>query len=233
SLKIIEAATGRYDIQLPDRQLAAVPVKSPEGQAYLGAMRAAANFAWANRQCLAHWTRESFQQVFQRDPKDLGMRQVYDVAHNIAKIETHPVEGKATRLCVHRKGATRAFPAGHPETPLLYRDCGQPVLIPGSMGTASYVLVGADGAMKETFGSTCHGAGRRMSRTRARKRITGPELHRELLQKGISIHTRSIKSLPEEAPYAYKDVEQVVDVVHSAGLALKVARLRPLAVIKG
>ena len=231
AIKEMGAAMKRYGIKVPDRELACAPFSSPEGTTYFKAMCAAANFAWTNRQIITWEIRKAWEEIFGTDSS--GLRVMYDVAHNIAKVETHQIDGKAQKVIVHRKGATRAFPAGHPETPLLYREVGQPILIPGSMGTASYVLVGADGAMRETFGSTCHGAGRRMSRTKARKRITGAELHRELLQKGISIHTRSIKSLPEAAPYAYKDVEQVVDVVHSAGIAKKVARVRPLAVIKG
>ena len=231
AIREMGAAMKRYGIKIPDRELACAPFSSPEGKSYFKGMCAAANFAWTNRQIITWEIRKAWEEIFGED--STGLRVMYDVAHNIAKIETHEIDGRARKVIVHRKGATRAFPAGHPETPLLYRDCGQPVLIPGSMGTASYVLVGADGAMKETFGSTCHGAGRRMSRTKARKRITGADLHKELLQQGISIQTRSIRSLPEEAPYAYKDVEQVVDVVHSAGIAIKVARLRPLAVIKG
>ena len=233
-IKIVESAGQRYGIELPDRQLAAAPIESPEGQDYLAAMRCAANFAWANRQCIAHWTRESFQQVFQRDPKDLGMRQVYDVAHNIAKIETHQVEGKATRLCVHRKGATRAFPAHSPDLPEKYREVGQPVLIPGDMGRYSFLAVGSEGAMEGSFGSSCHGAGRLQSRGAAKRALKGRDIQGELREQGIVVKAHGgWASVAEEAPSAYKDVSQVVEVCHGANLVKKVARVRPMGVIKG
>lgn len=233
SLKVIEAATRRYDIQLPDRQLAAVPVRSPEGQAYLGAMRAAANFAWANRQCLAHWTRLAFAEVFGRPWTELGMGQVYDVCHNMAKIEEHIVEGRPTSLCVHRKGATRAFPPGHPDTPERYRDIGQPVLVPGDMGRYSFVAVAGPKAMELSFGSTCHGAGRALSRSRAKKVLKGRDIQQELADQGILAIGHNWASLAEEAPLAYKDVEEVMRVADQAGLSRPVAKLRPLGVIKG
>jgi tRNA-splicing ligase RtcB len=224
----MDAALARYDIHLPDRQLACAPLSSPEGQAYLAAMAAAANFAWANRHTMAHRIREAVARVIGREVAD-GTRQVYDVAHNVAKLERHG----GREVCVHRKGATRAFPAGSPEIPEEYRDVGQPVFIPGSMGTSSFVLAGEPGAMERSFGTTCHGAGRRMSRTGARRQITGAELRRELEAAGIVVRCPSNKGLAEEAPFAYKDVEKVVDVVARAGLARRVARLRPLGVVKG
>ena len=220
-------------LPLPDRQLACAPVESPEGQRYLGAMRAAANYAWANRQLLMWQTREVFEEFFGKNWEALGMSLVYDVAHNIAKMEQHEVEGKVKRLCVHRKGATRAFPAGHPELPDRYRQIGQPVIIPGDMGRASWVLAGQPGAMQRSFGSSCHGAGRVMSRTAAIKHAQGRRIDRELAEQGIVARCRSWKGLAEEQPDAYKDVSLVVDVVHRAGLARRVARLRPLGVVKG
>jgi len=213
--------------------LACAPVESPEGQRYLGAMRAAANYAWANRQLLMWQTREVFEEFFGKNWEALGMSLVYDVAHNIAKMEQHEVEGKVKRLCVHRKGATRAFPAGHPELPDRYRQIGQPVIIPGDMGRASWVLAGQPGAMQRSFGSSCHGAGRVMSRTAAIKHAQGRRIDRELAEQGIVARCRSWKGLAEEQPDAYKDVSLVVDVVHRAGLARRVARLRPLGVVKG
>ena len=231
ALKVMMRVMPKYGVSLPDRELAGVPLSSKEGQDYFKGMCAAANFAWTNRQLITYQLRQAWKTVMGESGGHLNV--LYDVAHNIAKIETYQINGKEKKLIVHRKGATRAFPPHHPEVPELYRDTGQPVLIPGSMGTASYVLVGTEGAMKETFGSTCHGAGRTMSRTRARKEKLGQELVNELYECGITIQTKDIRSLPEEAPYAYKDVESVVDVVHNAGIAKKVARLKPMAVIKG
>ena len=233
ALKVVESASGRFGIELPDRQLASVPVSSPEGADYLAAMRAAANFAWANRQCIAHWARESFEQVFGRSWSDMGLSQVYDLSHNMAKIESHLVDGTATSLCVHRKGATRAFPPGHPEVPERYRKIGQPVLVPGDMGRYSFVAVGGLKAMDLSFGSACHGAGRAESRTRAKKLLKGRDIGRELEEKGIVAMAHGWASLAEEASMAYKDVADVVRVSENAGLTRNVARLRPLGVIKG
>jgi tRNA-splicing ligase RtcB len=196
-------------------------------------MACAANYAWANRQIMMHWTRETVQNCLSISPQKLGMKLLYDVCHNIAKKELHMVKGDAVTLCVHRKGATRSLPPGHPLLPDVYRDVGQPVLIPGDMGTYSYVLAGAEGAMAQSFGSTCHGAGRVLSRSKAIKMAKGRAIHRELEDKGILVQSRGKKTLMEEMPEAYKDVSRVVEVVHRAGLAIKVARLRPLAVIKG
>jgi tRNA-splicing ligase RtcB len=232
-LREMGRAVAKYHIDLPDRQLASAPLKSPEGEAYFAAMACAANYAWANRQCLMHWTRETFQKTLDISPRDLGMRLVYDVCHNIAKKEIHTVDGQKMQVCVHRKGATRAFPAGHPEVPACYRSVGQPVLIPGDMGTNSYVLVGTELAMQETFGSTCHGAGRVMSRTQSKKSTDSARLLRDLESKGILVMARGKKTIAEEAPEAYKDIDRVVDVVHRAGISRKVAKMRPLCVIKG
>ncbi len=232
-LRRLEAAVRTYHIHLPDRQLACAPLKSPEAREYLGAMRAAANFAFANRQCLAHWTREAFMRVLAISPNELGMALVYDLAHNIAKIEEHEVDGQTRRVVVHRKGATRAFPPGHPELPEPYRAIGQPVLIPGDMGRYSYVLVGTEASMRETFGSTCHGAGRLMSRTAAVKAARGRQIARELEAKGILVRATGRDALEEEMPEAYKDVKDVVEVVEKFGISKKVAKLRPIGVIKG
>jgi tRNA-splicing ligase RtcB len=232
-LDVAEAAMARYGITVPDRQLACVPLTSDEGRAYLGAMRCAANYAWANRQCLMHLARATFERVFQRSWEDLGMRLVYDVAHNTAKFERHRVDGREQTLCVHRKGATRAFPPNHPETPAAYQAVGQPVIIPGDMGRHSYVLVGLPSAMEESFGSCCHGAGRVMSRAEAVRRAAGRSITQELAERGIVVMGRGRKGIAEEQPAAYKDVNEVVSVVHHAGLAKPVARLRPLGVIKG
>ena len=232
-LKTMGTAVRNYGIDLPDRQLACAPVNSPEGQSYLAAMACAANYAWANRQCITHWTRESFSRVLGKSPRDLGMRLVYDVAHNIAKIEKHQVEGKKLTVCVHRKGATRAFPAGHPDIPEAYRKVGQPVLIPGDMGRYSYVAVGTEKAMEETFGSTCHGAGRAKSRSAARRSISGADVAAELAAKGIAIQVANIASLAEEAPAAYKDVAEVIHITDAAGISPKVIKARPIGVIKG
>jgi tRNA-splicing ligase RtcB len=232
-LDIMEEAHAKYGISLPDRQLACAPIKSEEGQTYLRAMHCAANFAFANRQAIAHWTRQAFAKIFNATPDSLGMRQVYDVAHNIAKIEEHEWDGKKVRVCVHRKGATRAFPPGHPETPEAYRAVGQPVLIPGDMGRYSFVLVGTEGAMRESFGTTCHGAGRMMSRKGALREAKGRNIAKEMESQGILVRAQNKATLAEEASYAYKDVADVVEVVHNAGIARKVARLRPIGVVKG
>lgn len=232
-LEVMARAASKYKIELPDRELACAPFESPEAQDYLAAMRAAANYAWANRQCIMHWTREAFQKFLRLTPGDLGMSLIYDVAHNIAKIEEHTVDGRKQKLVVHRKGATRAFPPEHPELPEVYKKIGQPVLIPGDMGRASYVLVGTEKAMQETFGSTCHGAGRVMSRNQAIKRAKGRSIWRELEDKGIIVRSAGRETLAEEMPEAYKDVSDVVDVVHNAGISKKVARLRPMGVVKG
>jgi len=232
-LDIMEEAHAKYGISLPDRQLACAPIKSEEGQTYLRAMHCAANFAFANRQAIAHWTRQAFAKIFNATPESLGMRQVYDVAHNIAKIEEHEWDGKKVRVCVHRKGATRAFPSGHPETPEAYRAVGQPVLIPGDMGRYSFVLVGTEGAMRESFGTTCHGAGRMMSRKGALREAKNRNIAKEMEAQGILVRAQNKATLAEEASYAYKDVANVVEVVHNAGIARKVARLRPIGVVKG
>ena len=232
-LEVMEKAAGKYKIELSDKELACAPFSSPEAWDYLAAMRAAANYAWANRQCIMHWTREAFFKVFSISPKKLGMELIYDVAHNIAKIEEHEVNGRKMKLIVHRKGATRAFPPGHPELPEIYRPLGQPVLIPGDMGRASYVLLGTEKAMKETFGSTCHGAGRIMSRHQAIKKAKGRAIWREMEDKGIIVRSAGRETLAEEMSEAYKDVSDVVEVVHKAGISKKVARLRPIGVIKG
>jgi len=223
----------KYNINVPDRQLACAPVNSPEGKAYLGAMRCAANYAWANRQCLMHLTREVFERVFSMSWQKMGMELVYDVAHNIAKIEKHIVNGKEMTLCVHRKGATRAFGPGNPALPARYKKSGQPVIIPGDMGRNSYLLVGTQKAMEETFGSTCHGAGRVMSRTAAVKSVNVNVLLKELESKGIIVKASGRATLAEEAPQAYKDVNDVVRVAHNAGIAKRVCRMKPLGVIKG
>ena len=228
-LEVMQDAMRKYKIEIVDRQLACVPVGSMEGKRYLAAMRGAANFAFANRQMITHWTRRAFERVLGNG--DLPV--VYDVAHNIAKEEEHLVDGARKRVLVHRKGATRAYPANRPEIPEDYRHVGQPVLIPGSMGTCSYVLVGTELAMQETFGSTCHGAGRAMSRHAAKKETTAEELVRRLRERGVSVRGASKSGLTEESPQAYKDVSLVVEVVHQAGIARKVAKLVPIGVIKG
>ena len=232
-LRVMEKANRKYGIPWPDRELVSVPFQSEEGQRYFSAMKAAANFAWANRQMITHWVRESFEEVFKRKAEDMEMHIVYDVAHNIAKVEEHEVDGRKVKVVVHRKGATRAFPAGHPDVPRAYRGVGQPVLIPGSMGTASYILAGAEGSMKETFGSSCHGAGRLLSRKAATRRYRGDRLRSELLQRGIYVRAASLRVVAEEAPGAYKSVDNVVNVVHQAGIAKLVARMRPMGVAKG
>jgi tRNA-splicing ligase RtcB len=233
ALHALRGVPQKYGIDLPDRQLACAPVNSPEGEKYLAAMRAAANYAWCNRQLLMWQAREVFERVLGRGWESLGMNLVYDVAHNIAKFEEHEVEGRRKRVWVHRKGATRAYPPGHAEVPDMYQRIGQPVIIPGDMGRASWVLVGQAGSMDQTFGTCCHGAGRVMSRTKAVQHAQGRRIDQELLSRGIVARARSWKGLAEEQPDAYKDVDLVVEVVHQAGLAKKVARMRPIGVIKG
>ncbi len=233
SLKKLRNVPARYGIELPDRQLACAPVDSPEGREYLQSMCCAANYAWANRQLLMWQTRQVFAEFFGRSWEKLQMDLVYDVAHNIAKMEQHSVGGRLKTLCVHRKGATRSFPAEHPDLPPRYRSIGQPVIIPGDMGTASWVLVGRPASMERSFGSSCHGAGRVMSRKAAVRHAQGRRIDRELAEKGIVTRCRNWKGLAEEQPAAYKDVSVVVDVVDRAGLAKKVARLRPIGVVKG
>jgi tRNA-splicing ligase RtcB len=220
-------------VELPDRQLACAYLSSPRGQDYLAAMACAANYAWANRQMLMHWTRETFEKTLGLGPKALGMRLLYDICHNIAKIETLPVDGKDQTLCVHRKGATRALPAGHPLVPAAYRSVGQPVLIPGDMGSGSYVLAGTTKALEETFGSSCHGAGRLLSRSQATKISRGRSITKDMADKGVIVMASGRGTLQEEIPEAYKNLDWVVDVVHRAGIARKVARLRALGCIKG
>ena len=232
-IRVMMDAARKYQIELPDPQLCCAPVSSPEGERYLEAMACAANFAFTNRQMITHWVRETFEKVFRKGPKDLKLDLIYDVCHNIAKIETHTVNGEKRKLCVHRKGATRAFPPNHHDIPVDYRSIGQPVLIPGDMGRCSYVLVGAEGAMKETFGSTCHGAGRVMSRHQAIKAAKGRAIARELEDRGIIVKGASRGTIMEEIPEAYKDVTDVVNVVHQVGISRKVVKLIPMGVIKG
>jgi tRNA-splicing ligase RtcB len=228
-----QGAVKRYGIHLPDRELVCAPLNSPEGQSYLGAMRCAANYAFANRQVLAHNARQAFESVLAGKVKNWHLHQVYDIAHNMGKLETHEVDGEQVKVCVHRKGATRAFGPGAPGLPEEYSQIGQPVLVPGSMGTASWVLVGTEASMRHTFGSTCHGAGRVMSREKAKKQVRGEALRQELEAGGIRVRAGSMAGLAEEAPLAYKDVDAVVDVVTGAEIASKVARLQPVAVVKG
>ncbi len=230
---LFQTAVKRYGIHLPDRQLVCAPLSSPEGQDYFAAMKAAANYAFANRQLLTHQAREAFTQVLAGKVRDPNLRLVYGITHNMAKVETHQVNGQAMKLIVHRKGATRAFGPGSDILPAAYQDTGQPVLVPGSMGTASYVLVGTAAAMIQTFGSTCHGAGRMMSRKAARRQVRGDDLRRKLEHNGIEIRAGSVRGLAEEAPVAYKDVNRVVDIVQATGIAYKVAKLQPIAVVKG
>jgi tRNA-splicing ligase RtcB len=230
---VMDRAMTRHRIGVPDRQLACVPLGSPEADAYLGAMAAASNFAWANRQLIAHAVRGAFERIFGRSAEALGMRLVYDLSHNIAKIERHRVAGREIDVCVHRKGATRAFPAGHPDVPAIYRSIGQPVFVPGDMGRYSFVAVGAPGSMELTFGSTCHGAGRNLSRHAALRALRGVRVDDELANEGIVVRAERRDLLAEEASLAYKDVAQVMDVAEGAGLIRRVARLRPLVVVKG
>jgi tRNA-splicing ligase RtcB len=230
-IKVMMQAMEKYDIKVPDRELACAPFSSPEGKDYFSAMAAAANFAWANRQMIMHEVRRAWEKEAGDSAGKLSL--LYDVAHNIAKVEEHIIDGKKTKLIIHRKGATRAFGPGHPELTDAYRNVGQPVIIPGSMGTASYVLVGTETSMEQSFGSTCHGAGRRLSRHAAKKQVSAKELKERLKGEGIHIQAGSMKGLAEEAPRAYKDIDNVVDVVHRADIAKKVARLKPIIVIKG
>ena len=232
-LRVSEQAMQKYDIDLPDRELACVPNNSEEGESYRKAMFAALNFAWSNRQMLTHWTRNSFERVFNQSESDLDMKLVYDVAHNIAKVEKHKVDGTERKLVVHRKGATRAFPANRDEIPSKYRDLGQPVLVPGSMGTASWVLLGKPNSMNLSFGSTAHGAGRTMSRSKARRNYTENDVKKSLNDQGIFIKALTRDGVVEETPQAYKDVDAVVNVSHNLGIATKVAKLVPIGVIKG
>jgi tRNA-splicing ligase RtcB len=232
-LAVMDKAARRYGIGLPDRQLACAPVRSEEGRAYLSAMACAANYAWANRQVLMRLVEEALMTALSISSRELGIRLVYDVAHNIAKLEEHEVEGRRLALCVHRKGATRAFGPGSDDLGNAFRAVGQPVLVPGDMGTASFVCRGTDHAMRETFGSTCHGAGRMLSRSQALKKAKGRDIDRELAARGVFVRSRGRKTLGEEMPEAYKDVERVVDVMERAGISPRVARLRPLGVIKG
>jgi tRNA-splicing ligase RtcB len=232
-VRTMDGAMKKYGIEVPDRQLACVPVRSHEGERYLAGMAAAANYGRANRHVLTDGVRKAFERVFASSARDLGMDVVYDVSHNLAKLEQYDVDGRMRTLCVHRKGATRAFGPGHPELPERYREIGQPVLVPGSMGTASWVLVGTSGGRDLAFWSTCHGAGRLMSRKAATKRMHGRELKRQLEAEGIRVSATQVRLLAEEAPYAYKDVSEVVRVCEEAGLSMRVARLRPLAVVKG
>ncbi len=223
----------KYGIHLPDRELVCAPLSSPEGQDYLAAMKAAANYAFVNRQVLTHHIRRSFEETLRRKVHNHTVYQIYDIAHNMAKVEAHEVDGRTMQLLVHRKGATRAFGPGSKELPDVYRDIGQPVLVPGSMGTASWVLLGTAGSMAQSFGSTCHGAGRTMSRRKAKKMVRGHELRVELEERGIHVRAGSMAGFAEEAPQAYKDVDRVIEVVHGAGIAKKVARIVPAAVVKG
>jgi tRNA-splicing ligase RtcB len=232
-VEIAESKQKDYGFSLVDRQLACLPLQSDLGKAYLGAMACGANFAWANRQLLMHGVRQAFASVFGRKARPKNMPLVYDVCHNIAKMEEYEVDGQMQHVCVHRKGATRAFPANHPAVPEQYRSVGQPVLIPGDMGRYSFVLVGAQGSMEQSFGSCCHGAGRRQSRHAAKKSITSKELIAQLEARDVTVRVHSKNLLPEEAPQAYKDAQQVVNVVHNAGLAKLVARLKPVIVVKG
>jgi tRNA-splicing ligase RtcB (3'-phosphate/5'-hydroxy nucleic acid ligase) len=233
SIEQFQKASKRFGYELPDRQLMCAPLDSPEGQSYLAAMNCAANYAWANRQVLTFHAREAFEEVLGGEVKKWDLFLIYDVAHNMAKIETHQVDGRPTRVCVHRKGATRAFGPGHPDISEDYRAVGQPVLVPGSMGTASYILAGAAKSMARTFGSCCHGAGRVMSRAEAKRQVRGEKLRSDLEQGGIILRAGSLGGLAEEAPQAYKDVDQVVAIVEAAGLARIVARIEPVAVVKG
>jgi tRNA-splicing ligase RtcB len=229
----LQGAVKRYHIILPDRELVCAPLNSPEGQNYLAAMRCAANYAFANRQVLAHSARKAFEAVLAGKVKNWQLHQVYDIAHNMGKIETHQIDGQSMKVCVHRKGATRAFGPGAAELPDEYKPIGQPVLVPGSMGTASWVLVGTERSMAQSFGSSCHGAGRLMSRHEAKREVNGEKLRRDLEAGGIHVRAGSMAGLAEEAPQAYKDVDEVVQAVVGADIARKVARLRPVAVIKG
>jgi tRNA-splicing ligase RtcB len=232
-IKEMESAVKKYNIDLPDRQLACAPMQSDEAQRYFKAMACGANFAWANRQLILHWVRESFEKAMGRSAEEMDMKLVYDVCHNIAKLEEHQVDGKRTKVIVHRKGATRAFGPGHRDVPLDYRDVGQPVIIPGDMGTASYVLAGTEKSMTETFGSTCHGAGRVMSRQSAMRQFTPAQIKEDMRRDGIYVRAASKEVLTEEAPHAYKRIDDVVKVVSGAGISKLVAKMKPLGVMKG
>jgi len=232
-IRTMTQAMRKYKIEVPDRELCCAPTTSPEGQAYLGAMSAAANYAFANRQAMMHWTREAFSKIMGQSPEEMDMKLIYDVAHNMGKVEEHDIEGKKTKVVVHRKGATRAFPPGHPDVPSKYRSIGQPVIIPGTMGTASYILMGNERSMKLSFGSTAHGAGRFLSRTQAKSRYHGREIQEQLAGEGIIVKATQGVVIAEEAPGAYKDVDEVVRVSDSVGIATKAVRLRPIGVIKG
>jgi tRNA-splicing ligase RtcB len=232
-LRTMQSAMKKYNIHVPDMQLACAPVESEEGQGYLAAMAAAANFAWANRQVMMHLAEQAILETLHISPRELQWQLVYDVCHNVAKFERHKINGKEKELCVHRKGATRSFSPGHPQLPEIYRSIGQPVLIPGDMGNASYVLVGTSEAMSQTFGSSCHGAGRVMSRKQAMKNAKGRNIINEMKKKGISVMATGMRTVAEEMPEAYKDVHSVVQVMHDSGISKKVARLRPIGVVKG
>jgi tRNA-splicing ligase RtcB (3'-phosphate/5'-hydroxy nucleic acid ligase) len=233
SLKLMTKAMSNYGISLPDRQLACTPIRSPEGQDYLAAMAAAANYAWVNRQVIMSQAEKAFMKALEVSPKELGFSLIYDVCHNIAKIEEHVVEGKERKLCVHRKGATRAFAPGHPQIPVAYQQLGQPVLIPGDMGRYSYLLVGTEAAMEKTFGSTCHGAGRIMSRSQSKKQSQGINIDQEMARRGVVARYQGRGTMAEEMPHAYKDVADVVETMDLAGISKRVARFRPVGVIKG
>lgn len=232
-LRLMLSNMRNLDFRLPDKQLICAYANTELAQKYFKAMKGAANYAWANRQMITHWVRESFEKVFRRSAEDMGMQLVYDVAHNIAKLEEHDIDGRRVKVFVHRKGATRSFPPGHPAVPADYRDVGQPVLIPGSQGTASYLMVGTHQAMRESFGTTAHGAGRVMSRAKAKRIYRGTQIVQMLAQKGIVVKPASFAVAAEEAPGAYKDVDEVVNVTHRAGIARLVVRLRPIGVVKG
>jgi tRNA-splicing ligase RtcB len=233
SLKVMNQAMPKYGIALPDRQLACTPIQSPEGQDYLAAMAAAANYAWANRQVIMSQAEKAFMKALAIGPKELGFSLIYDVCHNIAKIEEHVVEGRKRSLCVHRKGATRAFAPGHPQIPAAYQKLGQPVLIPGDMGRYSYLLVGTESAMEKTFGSTCHGAGRMMSRAQSKKQSQSINIDQEMARRGVVARYQGRGTMAEEMPHAYKDVADVVETMDLAGISKRVARFRPVGVIKG
>jgi tRNA-splicing ligase RtcB (3'-phosphate/5'-hydroxy nucleic acid ligase) len=233
SLKVMNQAMAKYGITLPDRQLACTPIQSPEGQNYLAAMASAANYAWANRQVIMSQAEKAFMKALQISPRDLGFSLIYDVCHNIAKIEEHTVDGKRRRLCVHRKGATRAFAPGHSQIPAVYQKIGQPVLIPGDMGRYSYLLVGTETAMEKTFGSTCHGAGRVMSRAQSKKQSQSINIDQEMARRGVVARYQGRGTMAEEMPHAYKDVADVVETMDHAGISKRVARFRPVGVIKG
>ncbi len=233
NLRVMQKAVEKYRIKLPDRQLACAPVNSPEGRNYFSAMAGAANYAWCNRQIIMHLVRETFEKVFGKSWEELGLYMIYDVAHNIAKFEEYEVNGKKKKLCIHRKGATRAFPSHHPHLPSRYREIGQPVIIPGDMGRASYLLIGTKRAFEDTWGSTCHGAGRMMSRHEAIRQARGRSISREMEERGIIVRARGRHTLEEEMPQAYKDVNEVVEVVDKAGISRKICRMRPLGVVKG